>query len=101
MDTSGRLNNGTAFKVNRLFFNIGIPWIMNSQQVCWQKLANQRVRDTLDEIVRTRNRIAHGCLMSVRKPIAVSWRGVVERLADCLDSVVGAHVAQRSGNAAW
>ena len=100
-DTSRRLNIASVFKVNRLFFNIGIPWIMQHNQVHWQKFSNQSVRDTLDELVRTRNRIAHGNLVSVRKPTAVKWRGFVERLADQIDAIVGTHVTQRTGNAPW
>ena len=100
-DTSGRLNNATVFKVNRLFFNIGIPWIMHNQRVRWQKFTNQSVRDALDGMVNARNSIAHGEVISVRKPTAVRWRGFVERLADRIDSIVGDHVHQQTGIAHW
>jgi len=100
-DTSGNLNNASAFKVNRLFFNLGIPWIMNSPSIQWQKFSNDRVCEELNSLIRTRNEIAHGEDTLARKPTANKWRGMIERLADRLDVVVADGVEERTGNRPW
>lgn len=100
-DTSGRLNNASVFKVNRLFFNIGIPWIMSYAQVCWQKFPNDRVREELGELIKARNNIAHGEDITVPKPRATKWRGLVERLADRIDIIVGDRVETQTGTRPW
>lgn len=55
-----QLQNATSFKVNRAFFSCGIAWLMHSQIICWPKMTNEKARITLDELISTRNHIAHG-----------------------------------------
>ena len=100
-DTSGSLNNASVFKVNRLFFNLGLPWIMQHQEVRWQKFTNSKVRETLGKLVTARNSIAHGGTKSVSKPTAKKWKGCVERLADRIDAIVAEHVESQTGNRPW
>lgn len=100
-DTSQRLNNASTFKVNRLFFNVGIPWIMQRQRMRWQKFSNESVRTELDRIIRIRNQVAHGESPTIRKNTAKRWKGVVERLADRLDLIVSDEVEDKTGKRPW
>ncbi len=100
-DTSGSLNNASVFKVNRLFFNLGIPWIMQHQNVRWQKFTNAKVQETLGKLVTARNSIAHGGNKAVSKPTAVKWKGCVEKLSDRIDSIVANHVKAQTGCRPW
>ena len=100
-DTSGSLHNASVFKVNRLFFNIGIPWIMSHQRVRWQKFTNSRVREELGNLITSRNDIAHGTDITVAKPTAVKWRGIIEKLADRLDMVVADRIESETGTRPW
>ncbi|PQO28112.1 HEPN domain-containing protein [Blastopirellula marina] len=100
-DTSGSLNNASVFKVNRLFFNLGLPWIMQHQNVRWQNFTNAKVQETLGKLVTARNSIAHGGSKSVSKPTANKWKGCVERLADRIDGIVADHVESQTGNRPW
>ena len=43
-DTSRRLNNASAAKVNRLFFNVGIPWIMSSNRIRCRNSATRALK---------------------------------------------------------
>lgn len=81
-NTSGKLNNAGPYKVNMLFFNLGIPWIMASNQVRWQGFNNAAVEKALQDLITARNRIAHGSSFSVRKISLVAWRSQIERLAE-------------------
>ena len=100
-DTSGSMNTANTFKVNRLFFNLGIPWIMKHNSVRWQKFTNQSVRDTLDKIVSARNSIAHGGKKSVRKSTATKWKGCIEKLSDRIDSIVADRIESETENRPW
>ena len=100
-DTSARLNNASVFNVNRLYFNVGFPWIMQNGKLHWQKFNNQAVRDTLDAIVKARNNIAHGESYSVRKPTVLKWRNYAKRMATIFDDVVADGVESQTGNRPW
>lgn len=100
-DTSGNLHNATTAKVDRLFFHLGLPWIMRHQRIRWQKFSNDKVRSELDRIVRTRNEVAHGKSPHIRKSTAKRWKGVIERLADRIDAIVASHVESQTGARPW
>jgi hypothetical protein len=59
-DTSRKLHNASTFKVDRLFFNVGLPWIMQTSSIRWRKFSNKSVQAELNKIIKTRNAIAHG-----------------------------------------
>jgi hypothetical protein len=99
--TSERNHNANVFKVNALYFNVGIPWVMHHAHIHWQKFSNQRVRETLNELSTARNRIAHGQLATARKPTAQKWRNFVERLAYRLDQIVGDEIESKTGAQPW
>ncbi|MDO9099762.1 MAG: HEPN domain-containing protein [Caldisericota bacterium] len=100
-DTSGRLNNADVRKVNMLFFNIGIPWIMGHPKLHWRKFTNKSVQDTLNALIGARNSNAHGKPRSVRKTRARFWRNFIARLGDKLDEIVSDEVASVTGSRPW
>lgn len=100
-DTSGRMNNASPFKVNRLYFNVGMEWILQDPKLHWQKFNNQRVQETLGDIVTARNRIAHRAVHSVRKPTVVKWRTYAERMTRIFDEVVSDRIELRTGTRPW
>lgn len=100
--TSGRLNNADVHKINLLYFNLGIPWIMSDTRIRWQKCSNRSVRAKLNRLIETRGSIAHGRSSPwVRKTVVENWRDVVTRVADRLDSIVGTYVFDRTGTQPW
>lgn len=99
--TSEKNHNANNHQVNNLFFYIGIPWIMQSPKIRWQKFSNKKVRDSLSGLSTARNRIAHGGSHSVTKNQLSSWRLFIERLADRLDAVVADHIETQTGTRPW
>ena len=87
-NTSRRMNNADSFKVNHLFFNVGIAWIMKMPRIRWQKFSNQKVQETVNKVVVAHNEVAHGKNPGLRKSQAANWRDFVERIADRLELTV-------------
>jgi hypothetical protein len=100
-NTSRKNHNASVYKVNNLFFYLGMPWVMKSPQLRWQKFSNASVRSRLDELAEARNKIAHGASYVVRKSSLTAWRGFVERLAEQLDALTADHVLDRTGHRPW
>jgi len=96
--TSRRMNNADSCKVNHLFFNVGIAWIMKMRRIRWQKFSNRKVQKTLNKMVEARNKVAHGKNPGLRKSQATNWRSFVGRLADRLELTV-ADELERWGHA--
>lgn len=99
--TSEKNHNANNHQVNNLFFYVGIPWIMQSTKVCWQKFPNKKVRETLGSLSIARNKIAHGGSHSVTKKQLVFWRDFIARLADRIDVVVADHIEIQTGVRPW
>lgn len=99
--TSNKNNNSNNHHVNNLFFYAGIPWIMQSTKVCWQKFSNNKVRETLSQLSSARNKIAHGVIHSVTKKQLVFWRDFIAHIADRLDVVVADHIENKTGTRPW
>ncbi|WP_175773413.1 HEPN domain-containing protein [Paraburkholderia phenazinium] len=99
--TSEKNNNANNHQVNNLFFYAGIPWIMQSKKVRWQKFSNKKVQETLGNLSTARNKIAHGRSHSVTKKQLVLWREFIGRLADRLDVVVADHIEKQKGARPW
>jgi hypothetical protein len=99
--TSEKNHNANNHQVNNLFFYVGIPWIMQSSKVRWQKFSNNKVRVTLGNLSAARNKIAHGGSHSVTKSQLVFWRDFIARLADRLDVVVADHIEKETGKRPW
>ncbi|MGG2395752.1 HEPN domain-containing protein [Pseudomonas sp. SH1-B] len=99
--TSEKNHNANNHQVNNLFFYAGIPWVMHSNKIRWQKFSNAQVRKTLGALSNARNRIAHGGSHTVTKIQLVSWRNFIERLSDKLDLVVADHIETQTGTRPW
>jgi hypothetical protein len=99
--TSEKNNNANNHQVNNLFFYVGIPWIMQSNKIRWQKFSNKKVRETLGNLSTARNKIAHGGSHSVTKNQLMFWRVFIARLADRLDVVVADHIEKQTGARPW
>lgn len=99
--TSEKNHNANNHQVNNLFFYVGIPWVMQSTKVRWQKFSNKKVRETLGGLSAARNKIAHGKSHSVTKSQLIFWREFIERLADRLDIVVADHIEKQTGVRPW
>lgn len=99
--TSEKNHNANNHQVNNLFFYVGIPWIMLSTKVRWQKFPNKKVRETLGGLSTARNKIAHGGSHSVTKKQLLFWRDFIARLADRLDVVVADHIEATTGARPW
>lgn len=99
--TSEKNNNSNNHQVNNLFFYAGIPWIMQSPKIRWQKFSNKRIRETLQHLATARNSVAHGGSHSITKKKLVFWRAFIERLADRLDVVVADHIEKQTATRPW
>ncbi|OKP74819.1 hypothetical protein BTR19_00905 [Pseudomonas fluorescens] len=99
--TTEKNNNANNHQVNNLFFYAGIPWIMQSPKVRWQKFTNEKVRETLGKLSAARNKIAHGKNPIVTKQQLVFWKKFIERLASRLDLVAQEHIKKETGILPW
>ena len=100
-NTSERLNNASVFKVNLLYFNLGIPWIMQSTKLRWRNCTNASVRSTLDAIITARNQIAHGTDAGVTKPTARRWRNFADQFLKKFDLILADHIEAKTGARPW
>jgi len=100
-NTSERLNNASVFKVNLLYFNLGMPWVMQSAKLRWRNCTNESVRATLDAIITARNQIAHGADAGVTKPKAKRWRNFADQFPKKFDEIVADHIEARTGARPW
>ncbi len=93
--TSRRMNAATVDNTNMLFFNLGIPWVLSD--VRWQKFSNPTFRKRLTQMIDRRGQIAHGKKHHVTLTQLNAWHGMVKKYAEVLESLVRAHVHQRTG----
>ncbi|MEX1133602.1 MAG: HEPN domain-containing protein [Acidimicrobiia bacterium] len=94
-NTSKRLNNADVRKTQLLFFNLGLPGALD--EVRWRKFSNASFKESLDSLVTTRNKIAHGLQPSLRLGQLRYWRRMVGHYAERLDSVVADHIQSLRG----
>jgi hypothetical protein len=93
--TARRLNNADVFKTNYLYFNLGIPWVF--RDIKWQKFANKTLVREINEMVDTRNKVAHGRQPAIRLVTLRYWKRMVENLAPRFETKVSAEVKRLSG----
>jgi HEPN superfamily RiboL-PSP-like protein len=100
---------------NPLLANFHNPWpdriddlfaFIGMQKPCrgisWQRASNPSVRTNLEELVRTRNRIAHGVTgVNIRKVEVTRYRRYVEGFAARFDRAVRSHVRGLTGHYPW
>ena len=96
-NTSGRLNNPNVFKVEMLYFNLGMDWAL--RDIGWRKFSNETLRSELNKMVETRGSIAHGSGVSVRLATLRRWLNMIEILAPAFETKVARHITRMTGNA--
>ena len=70
--------------------------------ISWQRASNPSVRTNLEDLVRTRNRIAHGVTgVNIRKVEVTRYRRYVEGFAARFDRAVRSHVRGLTGHYPW
>lgn len=90
-DTVDRLNNADVTKTNLLYFNLGIPWVLND--VRWKKFSNASFQKALNSLVSTRNRIAHGGRPKVGLKKLRDWLKLVQKYGSVMEAVVKRHLS--------
>jgi hypothetical protein len=88
--TSKRLNNAKVEKVEFLYFNLGLTWVLNG--ISWQKFSNKILRSEIDELVEARNSIGHGGKKAHRLNELRRWKNMIETLAKKFDTKVMAAI---------
>jgi hypothetical protein len=87
-------------RIDELFAFIGMSHPCRA--ISWQRASNAAVRDNLGNLVRTRNRIAHGTTgVAVRKADVTRYRGYVEGFATRFDRLVRTRVRELTGTHPW
>ena len=94
-NTSKRLNNADVQKTELLFFNLGIPWVL--QGISWRNFTNATLRSDLDHLIVARNQIAHGRGQQINLWKLRRWKNMVEMLAPKLDDKVALHIRTVTG----
>jgi HEPN superfamily RiboL-PSP-like protein len=86
-------------RIDDLFGFIGME--APCRGVSWQRAGNLSVRTNLGELVQTRNRIAHGVAVNVRKVDVTRYRRYVEGFTASFDRSVRSHVRGLTGQNPW
>jgi hypothetical protein len=87
-------------RIDQLFVFIGMSRPCRS--ISWQRAGNKAVRDNLEDLVATRNRIAHGATgVAVRRSDVTRYRRYVEGFASRFDVLVRAHLRTLTGAQPW
>jgi len=95
-----RFHNPWPDRIDDLFAFLGL--VKPSRQISWQKASNASVRKNIEDLVRVRNRIAHGSTgTSVVKAGITRWRKYVEGFASRFDNVDREQVKVLAGNYPW
>jgi hypothetical protein len=97
---TGSFHNPWPDRIDDLFAFIGLSKPCRS--ISWQRASNASVRANLEELVRTRNRIAHGVTgVRVYKYEVVRYRAYVEGFTSRFDRAVRTQVRALSGSNPW
>ena len=99
VDTRKRLHNADIRKTQMLYFNLGIPWVL--ENIRWQKFSNEEFKKSIDSLVERRNQIAHGRRPGVRLAMLRKWKGVVEKYSEKLDEILAKYVCTSTGQRPW
>jgi hypothetical protein len=96
--TSANFANATTFKIDALFFNVGMAWI--TERVRWQKFSNSTFVTSMNALIRLRNAIAHGDRPrpSIRLRQLRAWRRMAENFALRLERLVADQIEHTTGS---
>jgi hypothetical protein len=97
---TGGFHNPWPDRIDELFSFLGMQ--KPSKSISWRKAGNSVVRKSLEKLVRTRNKLAHGTTgVKVKKSEVRSMRRYVEGFAREFDGHVRAQVHSLTGNYPW
>jgi hypothetical protein len=94
-NTSKRLNNASVHNIEMLYFNLGMPWVL--QIIAWRKFPNGTLRKELDKLIEGRNTIAHGRGEMVRLQTLRRWKNMIEMLAPRFVAKLADRVEEATG----
>lgn len=95
-----RFHNPWPDQIDSLFAVMGLPTA--SRGISWQRAGAASVIKNLEDLVRTRNRIAHGTTdVDVSKAMVTRFRKYVEGFAEGLDVKVALHVLSITNQLPW
>lgn len=87
-------------RIDDLFAFLGMA--KPSKNISWRKASNKSVRDNLGDLVRTRNKLAHGTVgVKAYKSEVARFRGYVEGFSERFDSAVRSQVHKLTGSDPW
>lgn len=97
---TGGFHNPWPDRIDDLFAFLGMD--KPSKSISWQKAGNAAVRNNLEKLVRTRNRLAHGATnVQVYKTEVTSLRKYVEGFSERFDAAVRDQVHTLTGTHPW
>jgi hypothetical protein len=93
-------HNPWPHRIDELFGFLGMR--QASHAISWRNAANKTVRDNLSELVRTRNRLAHGTTgVRVYKFQVERFRRYIEGFAPRFDTLVRQRIRRLTGSDPW
>jgi hypothetical protein len=93
--------NPTADRIDEFFALLGLKKPTKDGRIRWQNCDNARVRRSLNELIETRNKIAHGTQETVHKKNVEQLKRHVEGFAGRFDDVVAEHMTTVLGTRPW
>jgi hypothetical protein len=95
-----RFHNPWPDQIDSLFAAVGLP--KASRGISWRRAGEAAVVRNLEELVRTRNKIAHGGTeVDVSKATVTRFRRYVDGFAKQLDDRVAFHLLSTTGELPW
>ena len=99
-ELTGRFANPSTGNIDNLFAFLGLH--KPSDSISWQAAGNTAVKKNINELVDTRNRIAHGATgVAVSKVEVKRFRGYVVGFAKAFDNLVRGRLRTLTGNYPW
>jgi hypothetical protein len=93
--------NPTADRIDDFFALIGLKNPTKNTSISWQNCDNARVRQSLKQLIETRNKIAHGTQETVHKGTVELLQRHLKGFASRFDEVVATHMTTILGTRPW
>lgn len=94
-NTSRRMNNADVHKIEMLYFNLGLAWVLGD--IRWKKFSNCSFRKGLNNLVQARNKVAHGKNPNIRLNMLKRWKNMIEMFSPKLEQKIKSHIRQLTG----
>lgn len=95
--TADKLNHPSLHAVTVMYFSIGMNHPFH--QIRWRKMKNDDFRRKYESFLQTRGQIAHGRRPTVRLQTLRSWKILIEKASEKLETIVAQHIEKATGNA--